>query len=461
VGVPLADIAYMIGGRWSDDGGIVFADAARGLFRVESTGGTVEQLVSATEPGQVFGGPDVLPGGEWVLYGQSRRVSPVADFETIAFSRKTRERRVLLENGPAQHMGRYLFYHGGTGTFVVPFDPARAQVTGQAVAIRLGIGLVLADVSRNGTLVYTRIPADVRRVPVWMTRDGKATPLPIEPATYRFPRVSPDGRRLAVSRTDARGLTSDVWLYSIDGTSTTRLTFDGRSGPAVWTSDGRRLAVSVGGSGNSNAAGSQALQLFVQEADGTGRPKRLTDNRNNRYPFAWFAGNTRLLFLELAANALDIGVLDTTTGNARMLLSSAANETRPDASPDGQWLAYTSNESGRDEIYVRPLQDVESGKWQVSTAGGHSPVWMPGGRELAYRAPGKMMIVTVHAGSPFRFDTPRPLFDDHYVNDIGGRSYDVSPDGRFLLLEDDESSVDQIEVIVNWFEELRRLMQAR
>ncbi len=143
-------------------------------------------------------------------------------------------------------------------------------------------------------------------------------------------------------------------------------------------------------------------------------------------------------------------------GKVRMLLSSPASETRPDVSPDGQWLAYTSNETGRDEVYVRPLADIDAGKWQVSTAGGHSPMWIGGGRELVYRAPGHMMSVGIPSGTPFRFEAPRILFDDHYANDAGGRSYDVSRDGRFLMLKDEGSSTDQIEIVFNWFEELKQ-----
>jgi serine/threonine-protein kinase len=446
VPVPLAEARYFTGGRWGADGSIVFTDLTRGIFRVESAGGPAEQL-SAVEPGQVIAAPDILPGGEWVLFGLSARFP---EYSTIAYSRKTKERRVLLEGGPARYLGDgYLVYAGGTNAFAVPFDAANARVTGQPVTVSAG---GLGDISSNGTLVFANMPTEVRRVPVWLSRDGKASPLPMEPATYRFPRISPDGRRLAISKTDARGLVSDVWVHTVDGSSATRLTFDGQSGTAVWTSDGRRLAFS---------SLSNVPQLFAQDADGTGRPARLTDKGNRRYPYQWLDGNTRLLYTELAGNGLEVGVVDTRTGKEQLLLSSPANEARPDVSPDGHWIAYTSSELGRDEVFVRPFPDLEGGKWQVSTAGGHSPIWMPGGREIVYRGPGKMMSVAVHPGTPFRFDTPRALFDDTYMNDVGGRSYDVAPDGRFLMIKDDAGSVDQIEIVVNWFEELKRVMQAK
>jgi Tol biopolymer transport system component len=173
------------------------------------------------------------------------------------------------------------------------------------------------------------------------------------------------------------------------------------------------------------------------------------------------------VYTEIRAGQLDIGMVDGRAGD-RLLLSSVANETRPDVSPDGRWLAYMSNEAGGpDEIFVRPMDVVESGKgqesgkWQVSADGGHSPVWLPGGRELVYRAPGGMMSVTIRDGPTFQFETPRPLFADPYVNDQGGRSYDVAPDGRFLMLQDEANSTDEIHLIVNWFEELKRQLQAK
>ena len=173
----------------------------------------------------------------------------------------------------------------------------------------------------------------MRRVPVWVARDGKETPLPLDAGPYRFPRLSPDGARLAIGRSDLQANTSDVWLYAVTGTSASRLTFDGQSTAPVWTSDGRRLAFSAVGINQIN----QGLRIFVQDADGTGRPKVLAESRYNRYPYAWFDGNTKLMFTELhEGGALDIGVIDASGGATRMLLSSPAWETRPDVSPDGR-----------------------------------------------------------------------------------------------------------------------------
>ena len=447
--VLLADVGTFAGARWGADNAIVFADAARGVFRVDSAGGTPVRL-AAPDRGELLALPEVLPGGEWLLYSAAN--ATLTEFRTIAQSLKTGQRRVLVKDGGSRYLATgHLLLIRRTGLSFAPFDAARAELTGPALAVPMGIGDGLGDVSQNGHVVFTNVQPDARRTALWLTRDGKPTRLPLEPGPYRLPRLSPDATRLAVARSDPRDNKSDIWLYDVDGSSATRLTFDGQSTGPVWTSDGRRLAFSGHGP-----------QLFVRDADGTGRPRPLGASGLIRYPYLWFDGNAKLMFTELHETALDIGVVDTADGGKeRLLLSSPASETRPDVSPDGHWLAYTSNESGRDEIYVRPLADVEAGKWQVSTGGGHSPLWLAGGRELVFRAPGHVLSVVIRPGATFRFDAPRPLFDDAYVNDTGGRSYDVSRDGRFLMLKDEAESTDEIHIVFNWFEELKRIVRTK
>jgi serine/threonine-protein kinase len=464
----LADVAYFGGARWGGDGTIVYADTTFGIFQVNSTGGTPVQLADA-EAGAVFA-PEVLPASKWVLYTQSSAgnaratnlslfgltSSTAGQFETIAYNLETRERRVIMKNGPASYLatGHLMYGLDQDAVFVAPFDPVRAELTGSETRIPLLTQYAFVrDVSLNGTLAFVRILPDVRRRPVWVARDGSPTPLPLEPGSYRFPRLSPDGSRLALTRGDARQKATDIWVYDVDGSAIMRLTSDGQSTTPVWTSDGVRLAYSSFGKGPS--------RLFTKDTDGGGSPQRLSEGAV-RFPYAWFDRSTKLLFAELRDGRLDVGMVDTASRSGdRALLTSQANETRPDVSPDGRWLAYTSNESSRDEIYVRPMADLESGKWQVSTEGGHSPIWVSGGRELVYRAPGRMMSVAIRPGETFRFDAPRPLFVDSYVNDTGGRSYDVSADGRFLMLSDEGSSTDEIHLIVNWFETVKRHLQTK
>jgi Tol biopolymer transport system component len=350
--------------------------------------------------------------------------STAGQFETIAYNLETRERRVIVKNGPASYLatGHLMYGLDQDAVFVAPFDAVRAELTGSETRIPLLTqNAFVRDVSLNGTLAFVRILPDVLRRPVWVARDGSPTPLPLEPGSYRFPRLSPDGSGLALTRGDVRQEASDIWVYDVDGSATMRLTYDGQSTTPVWTSDGARLAYSgVFGKGPS--------RLFTKNADGSGSPQALSEGAI-RFPYAWFDRSTKLLFAELRDGRLDVGMVDTASRSGdRALLTSPANETRPDVSPDGRWLAYTSNESSRDQIYVRPMADLESGKWQVSTDGGHSPIWLSGGRELVYRAPGRMMSVAISPRRDVPVLRPRSLFPDSYVNDQGGRSYDVAAD---------------------------------
>jgi len=264
----------------------------------------------------------------------------------------------------------------------------------------------------------------------------------------------------------------------------TRLTFDPRfdSHPA-WTPDGQRLVFRSTRSGPSN--------LFWQAADGTGAVERLTENTNNQqFPGSFSPDGTRLVFREeTTTTGADLMVLaleaarpaappaqgvggsgGNATSNVRPLVRTMFNELNGEISPDGRWLAYQSDESGRDEIYVRPFPDAERGRWQISTGGGNRPLWARSGKELFYLAPGvAMMSVAVEGGSTFRAGNPTRLFEGRYFMTAGtaGRTYDVSPDGRrFLMVKvgdgsDQTAAPASLVVVQNWFEELKRLVPTK
>jgi len=350
-----------------------------------------------------------------------------------------------------------------SGVFAAPFDPVRGELTGAPVALGdwglpgpFGWRVAAFDASRTGHLAYLSTTADAgARLEVWVDRDGRETPLPMAPGRYAFPALSPDGGQLAVTVGESGSPRTDIWLHDLRTGGATRLTFDGTSSSPVWTADGRGLAFA-----------SVASNLFLRAADGTAEPRRLSTSENPQFPYAWFDRDTRLLFAELTPDtALDVAVLDTADGGVvRPLVASPANETRPALSPDERWLAYTSDESGRPEVYIRPFPDVETGRWQVSTEGGHSPLWTNGGSELVFRGSGRMMAVEVSRGASLRLGTPRPLFEDVYVDEPGGRSYDVAQDGhRFLMLKQQTraAAFDEIHVVVNWFEELEAQAPSR
>jgi len=464
-GSPLriGNVNNFTGARWAEDGTIYYADAAKGLYRVNAKGGAPD-LIVPVQAGEVVVAPETLPGSEWLLYGESQGSAASAQINLMALNLRTLERRLLLENGGSARYARtgHLLSRGMVGARITPFDPARAVFTGPPIALddtEFSDMFTAPDVSVNGTLLWVSIATNTR-IPVWLSRQGLETPLPLEPGRYTFPRLSPDGKRVMLSLAERTSGAIDVWTYDIDGSASTRLTFDGKSSSAVWSADGRRIAFAGSDGG-----------LYIRGTDGSSQVKRL-GVQGSRYPYGWTPSDKGVLFTELGGAALDIGVVDIDDpDHPHMLLNSPASETRPALSPDGRWLAYSSDESGRMEVYVRPFPNVGAAQWQVSNDGGHSPAWSADGRELVFRArtqtdtqtgltTGTFVSARRRPGDALSFDAPRPLFKDTYANDTGGRSYDLTADGRFLVLKETAGSA-AVHITLNWFEELTQLTAAK
>jgi len=258
----------------------------------------------------------------------------------------------------------------------------------------------------------------------------------------------------------------DIWIWDLMRQTLTRLTFDAAGDLyPVWTPDGRRLAFSSGRAGVNN--------LYWQAADGTGVVDRLTESPHQQFPYAFTRDGTRLVLREDGpgtGNNLAVLPLE---GERRLapLVDTTFNERNAELSPDGRWLTYDSNESGREEIYVRPFPDVDGGRWQVSTGGGTRPLWAPSGRELFYLTlDGALMGVSVEridGTSGFTAGAPTKLVEGRYFSGgggVGGRTYDVSPDGRrFLMVKEGDGGADSaasptIVIVQHWAEELKRLV---
>jgi Tol biopolymer transport system component len=273
------------------------------------------------------------------------------------------------------------------------------------------------------------------------------------------PRLSPDGRGVAVGITEPD---RQVWLYDLSRDTLTRFTFQGNSNLVpFWTPDGKRIAFT------SNKEG--ARNIFWQLADGSGGLERLTTSKFLHVPGSWSPDGKLLAFSEVTdTTGYDIWVLhmgDPSAGSgqarkAEPFLQTPFNEGAPEFSPDGRWLAYASNESGRREIYVQPYPGP-GGKWQISTEGGWEPLWNRNGREMFYRNGNKMMAVEIATKPSFTAGTPKVLFEGKYeMPNNSTPDYDVSPDGqRFLMLkpvEQEQAAPTQINVVLNWFEELKQ-----
>jgi serine/threonine-protein kinase len=297
---------------------------------------------------------------------------------------------------------------------------------------------------------------------VWVDRQGREMPIPAPPRAYVYPRLSPDGTRIAVTALD---LDVDVWLWELGRSTLTRATFDPAADHApMWTPDGRRLIFSSDRLGIRN--------LFWQMANGTGDIVRLAESQNRQSATGVSPDGRRLIVMETGQKTAEDVMQVELDGTHRVtpLVQTTFSERNGVISPDGRWLAYDANDAGRFEISVRPYPDVNSGRWQVSSAGGTRPLWSRNGRELFYVSlTGALMRVGIESG-PASATTPTQLIGEGYMTappiDIG-RSYDVSPDGqRFLMIKDGDGSNQtaaprSIIVVQHWREELKRLVPTK
>ena len=350
------------------------------------------------------------------------------------------------------------------------------EVNGQPVPVledvvtNEGNGGAQVSVSSNGTLVYQTGPRETRDAPiVWMTLSGKTTPLRATAANWGDIQFSPDGHRLAVDIIDDKDKNTDVWVYEWARDALTRLTFD----PApdqrpVWTPDGRRI---VFGSGRNSGA----FNLYWQRADATGDIQRLTESEANQLPASWHPSGKFLAFTEASKQTgFDLMILPMDgdeisgwkPGKPMVFLNSPFREAEPMFSPDGRWLAYMSNESGRNEIYVRPFPGP-GGKWQVSTGGGQYPLWSRTHRELFYAAADNRIMVVPWAVNGDSFQPAKPtVWSDAPFASRSMRSFDLHPDGEQFALapaSDGQTGAkqDKVVFIFNFFDELRRQIPAK
>jgi len=450
-------------GDWFEDT-IVFTanvESGQGLYRVSANGGEPEMLATVNlDEGELrYGAPDFLPDGKDLLF----TIQFSTGFQTALLSLETGERKVVLENArQARYLstGHLVYEQSRTGNLmVVPFDLAALEVTGDSVQVMQGVrqradSYVDYAISNNGTLVYvpSTSTGGLKRTLVWVDRQGLATPLVEDRQAYSRARLSPDGQRVAVAIQSS--LNQDIWIYDIGRGTRMRLTVEGNNDHPVWTPDGTRVTF------DSTRDGPR--ELYWKPADGSGQAELLlnTNSENRLMPTSWSPDGESLAFYS-PDGARDIWTLPRER-DALTFVATTFNERSPMFSPDGRWLAYVSDESGRDEIYVKPYPGP-GGKWPISTEGGTEPQWSADGRELFYRLGEKMMVVEVQSEPAFTSEGPQLVFEVPYLtNQFGTSNYDISPDGqRFLMIkaaEEEEGQQGQINVVQNWFEELKRLV---
>ncbi len=447
--VTLCDTAANTGAYWARDGTIFFAVAINsGLSRVSAEGGVPQVVTTLARDEEAHRQPHVLPGGEAVLF-------TVFPGRGIAVqSLKTGFRRMLIQDGvDARYAptGHLVFARAGT-LLAAPFDLKRLEVTGPAVPVADGVRMTVFRIaahyafSETGSLVYTSGgPGGSEDMLVWVDRKGTSRPLGTSPRSFVHPQLSPDGQKLALDIREAGG---DVWIHDLVRGTLTRLTFDpGEEETPIWSPDGKRVAFTASRAG-------QPRSIFWKPAGG-GAEELLATAPHHLHLTSWSPDGRFLLYYQMAPNTgQDIWLLPLEGDRKpRPMLQTPFNESDAKFSPDGRWVAYVSDETGRNEVYVQAYPGP-GGKSQISTEGGTEPAWARSGRELFYRNGDKMMAVTLETKPGFTAGTPRLLFQGQYEP-----TYDVAPDGqRFLMIKAGAQGAApvQLQLVLNWFEELKR-----
>jgi serine/threonine-protein kinase len=466
-------IGVGFGATWGSDGTIVFADThkLRGLQRVSADGGQPTVITrpnpQAGEADHVW--PEFLPGGKAVLFTISSASGQLGDAQIAVLDLRTDKYKSVLRSGSHAHYVKtgHLVY-GASGTLrAIRFDLDRLETVGTPVPVLSQVvttadGAADFDISEDGTLAYvTGGVQSMARSLVWVDRQGREEPLKAPFRGFLYPRLSPDGSRIAL---DIRDQDNDIWIWDIARETLMRLTRD----PAteafpLWMPDGRHLLYSSDATGSPN--------LYSQLADPNAQAERLTHSPANQFAHSVTRDGGLLIFSESTPEirrSLKMLSFDSPQ-QSQTLVQTPFTAQNGALSPNERWLAYESNETGEFEVYVRPFPGLNGGG-QISTSGGLQPVWRRDSAELFFwDKRGQLMSVTIRQGPDWAAGVPTKILEPRYFrsNDHAAPTYDVSPDGRrFLVIKplpasNENANPMSLVVAQNWFEELKRLFAGK
>jgi serine/threonine-protein kinase len=483
--VALCPASLPRGVSWEADGTILFGQPA-GIMRVSENGGTPELIVKA-QPGELVTGPRLLPGGRVVLFAVTR-AGGFARWdlaEVVAQDLASGTRTVLIRGGSAPRYvpTGHLVYALGTALFAVPFDVERLQVTGGPVSILQGVqrapatgnGAAHYAFSRDGTLVYvvnSDAESSSQRTLAFVDRRGAAKPLALAPAPYLSPRISPNGRFLAVET--AADTAGSIWVYDLAGASAIRkLTQGAAATRPIWTPDSKRVTFGWEKDGKPG--------IFWQPADGSAPAERLTTAEAEvvEIPESWSPDGRVLSFARVrggfTVQGWSLWTVSRDAGATPVLLADSpdSNEFGSGFSPDGKWIAYSTTGEGF-KIYVQPFP-ATGVRYEVAGDGASWPLWSRDGKELFYRpstisASGSegpsLNVVSITTRPTFRFSNQQRLPIKDFLVFTNYRDFDVTPDGKRLIVVRPvepaaERSAQQIHIVEHWFEELNQRVPRR
>jgi serine/threonine-protein kinase len=474
------------GASWEDGRILLGQLTPRGIVEIPENGGAAKLVVTLDEKaGEEARSPQLVAGGRWVLFTLRTGRAAWDDASIVVQELATGRRKVLLQGGTDARVlpTGHLVYANASTIFAMPLDETTLAVTGGSVPVqqrieKLSYRAVQAVWSASGTLVLAHGVPEYYSALVWVDRQDKqertALPLRNYGVGSSEIRLSPDGTRVAATvfadevlnfagtATSTRTAASAVWAGDMTRGTLTRLSKTGQATSPVWTPDGQRVCYDSGG------------EAFCQPADGRAATAATLFKVEGLVNTRAFARDGSRMVLETRGPKTGNDITIATMGppvETRPLLNTVHSESAPAISPDGRWLAYQSDDSGRAEVYVRPFPAVDQGLWQISTGGGGEPRWAPNGRELfftvrsgGWTTPGVLMSLPVQTGSTFIARKPAPVLK---IPAEASEAYDVAPDGRFLLhLQGlkpvgEEAQRPAIVVVQNWFEELKARVPAR
>jgi serine/threonine protein kinase len=458
----ICDIEGRAGGTWNSDGVVVFDQGNKPLQRVSADGGTPTPILSldASRQETYHGAPYFLPDGRHLVYYSAGKKG----FDIKLASLDGKLNRVLIEGGgavtyaPNPHGGGSILYNVRGQLLARPFDLDKLEFTGQPVVIADGVFPARWWYASATGLLAFRHNYGTQYQLVWFSRDGRALGAVGDPGLLSAPRISPDQKTLAFSRTSDQN--PDLWTFDLTRNTSARFTFEpGADGYPIWSSDNKSILYS--------SVRNSAVSVVERPANGVGKETVVVSpNGNGLAPTAVSRDGRRLVFEEASALHSVIALQSREDANKVIRVQDRETERDGSISPDGRWLLYSSIPAARREILVQSVPKEAGGsaaavgKWQISTAGGSQPAWRADGKEIFYVAPdGMMMAVPVESGEDlFRPGTPKALFQTRLEFDPavdlsrGVRQYDVTPDGqRFLLSQHVADATDApITLVVNW-----------